>query len=89
MKFKPPYWEIVLFIFANEKYKSIARNFKILSKIWLFIMVTTTIIDILTMLYLKNMAFAIIFSLSGFTFAYLTIFILFTVEKTIKKHVKI
>ena len=37
----------------------------------------------------KNMAFAIIFSLSGFTFAYLTIFILFRVEKTIKKHVKI
>lgn len=34
--------------------------------------------------YLKNMAFAIILSLSGFTFAYLTAFILFAIEKTIK-----
>lgn len=30
------------------------------------------------------MAFAIILSLSGFTFAYLTAFILFAIEKTIK-----
>lgn len=30
------------------------------------------------------MAFAIILSLSGFTFAYLTAFILFVVENTIK-----
>lgn len=70
--------------FGCEKYKSIAQNFKTPTKIWAFILAITVIIDILTLLYLKNMAFAIILSLSGFTFAYLTAFILFAIEKTIK-----
>ncbi len=84
-------WFVIFIIckFGREKYKSIAQNFKTPTKIWAFILAITAIIDILTLLYLKNMAFAIILSLSGFTFAYLTAFILFAVEKRIKKHAKI
>ena len=79
-------WFVIFIIckFGREKYKSIAQNFKTPTKIWVFILAITAIIDILTLLYLKNMAFAIILSLSGFTFAYLTAFILFAVENTIK-----
>ena len=84
-------WFVIFIIckFGREKYKSIAQNFKTPTKIWAFVLAITVIIDILTLLYLKNMAFANILSLSGFTFAYLTAFILFAIEKRIKKHAKI
>ena len=79
-------WFVIFIIckFGREKYKSIAQKFKTPTKIWVFILAITVIIDMLTLLYLKNTALAIIISLSGFTFAYLTAFILFIIENTIK-----